>query len=106
MTKHSFANFNQNKFGTNVALGSSLVKPSELFGSVKRSITRTRPKCQCKHHQQKLLAKQEEQRQKLQEQLRQRGDKRTVLATTFNKAFRQQGQNQNNQNIPSRLSRT
>ena len=46
----------------------SLVKPSDLIGSVKRSLGR-RPKCQCKHHQQKLLQKQEEQRQKLREQI-------------------------------------
>ena len=45
-----------------------LVKPSDLIGSVKRSLGR-RPKCQCKHHQQKLLQKQEEQRQKLREQI-------------------------------------
>ena len=46
----------------------SLVKPSDLIGSVKRSLGR-RPKCQCKHHQKKLLQKQEEQRQKLREQI-------------------------------------
>ena len=46
----------------------NLVKPSDLIGSVKRSLGR-RPKCQCKHHQQKLLQKQEEQRQKLREQI-------------------------------------
>ena len=54
-----------------MAFGSNLVKPSELFGSVKRTINRNRQsRCQCKHHQQKLLAKQEEQRQQLQDQLR------------------------------------
>ena len=46
----------------------NLVKPSDLIGSVKRSLGR-RPKCQCKHHQKKLLQKQEEQRQKLREQI-------------------------------------
>ena len=46
----------------------SLVKPSDLIGSMKRSLGR-RPKCQCKHHQKKLLQKQEEQRQKLREQI-------------------------------------
>ena len=46
----------------------SLVKPSDLIGSVKRSLGR-RPKCQCKHHQKKHLQKQEEQRQKLREQI-------------------------------------
>ena len=56
-----------------MAFGSNLVKPSELFGSVKRTINRNRQsRCQCKHHQQKLLAKQEEQRQQLQQQLRSR----------------------------------
>ena len=66
--------------GTNVQLRSayqkqhspndtpSLVRPSDLIGSVKRSLGR-RPKCQCKHHQKKLLQKQEEQRQKLREQI-------------------------------------
>ena len=61
-----------------MAFGSNLVKPSELFGSVKRTINRKQSRCQCKHHQQRLLAKQEEQRQQLQEQLRQRGDNRKV----------------------------
>ena len=61
-----------------MAFGSNLVKPSELFGSVKRTINRKQSRCQCKHHQQRLLAKQEEQRQQLQEQLRQRGDKRKI----------------------------
>ena len=57
-----------------MAFGSNLVKPSELFGSVKRTINRNRQsRCQCKHHQQKLLAKQEEQRQQLQDQLRLQG---------------------------------
>ena len=57
-----------------MAFGSNLVKPSELFGSVKRTINRNRQsRCQCKHHQQKLLAKQEEQRQQLQDQLRSQG---------------------------------
>ena len=46
----------------------SLVKPSDLIGSVKRSLGR-RAKCQCKHHQKKFLQKQEEQRQKLREQI-------------------------------------
>ena len=66
--------------GTNVQLRSayqkqhspndtpSLVRPSDLIGSVKRSLGR-RPKCQCKHHQKKLLQKQEDQRQKLREQI-------------------------------------
>ena len=62
-----------------MAFGSNLVKPSELFGSVKRTINRKqRTRCHCEHHQQRLLAKQEEQRQQLQEQLRQRGDNRKV----------------------------
>lgn len=75
-----------------MAFGANLVKPSELFGSVKRTINRQKQsRCQCKHHQQKLLAKQEEQRQQLQNQLRNRGDTRKVVATTFNKAFNKQG---------------
>ena len=62
-----------------MAFGSNLVKPSELFGSVKRTINRNRQsRCQCKHHQQKLLARQEEQRQQLQQQLRSRGDRRKI----------------------------
>jgi hypothetical protein len=61
-------------FGTNFS------KPSDVFGSVKRSLGR-RPKCQCKHHQQKLLQKQEEQRQQLQAKLAQRGDKRAFNAS-------------------------
>ena len=64
-----------------MAFGSNLVKPSELFGSVKRTINRNKQhqsRCQCKHHQQKFLAKQEEQRQLLQEQLRLRGDRRKI----------------------------
>lgn len=67
-----------------MAFGSNLVKPSELFGSVKRTINRSKQsRCQCKHHQQKLLARQEEQRQQLQEQLRLRGDKRKITATAL-----------------------
>ena len=46
----------------------NLVKPSDLIGSMKRSLGRG-PKCQCKHHQKKLLQKQEEQRQKLRAQI-------------------------------------
>ena len=62
-----------------MAFGSNLVKPSELFGSVKRTINRNRQsRCQCKHHQQKLLARQEEQGQQLQQQLRSRGDRRKI----------------------------
>jgi len=37
-----------------MAFGANLVKPSELFGSLKKSISR-KTRCQCKHHQQKLL---------------------------------------------------
>ena len=68
-----------------MAFGSNLVKPSELFGSVKRTINRKQQsRCQCKHHQQKLLAKQEEQRQLLQEQLRLRGDRRKIQSAAAN----------------------
>ena len=58
--------------------GTSFSKTSDVFGSVKRSLGR-KPKCQCKHHQQKLLEKQEEQRKQLQAKLAQRGDKRASL---------------------------
>ena len=64
---------------TRMAFGSNLVKPSELFGSVKRTINRKHSRCQCKHHQQKFLAKQEEQRQQLQEQLRIQGFNRKIV---------------------------
>ena len=70
-----------------MAFGSNLVKPSELFGSVKRTINRNKQhqsRCQCKHHQQKFLAKQEEQRQLLQEQLRLRGDRRKIQSAAAN----------------------
>ena len=70
-----------------MAFGSNLVKPSELFGSVKKTINRNKQsRCQCKHHQQKLLAKQEEQRIQLQEQLSARGDRRKVFSTNVNGA--------------------
>ena len=71
-----------------MAFGSNLVKPSELFGSVKRTINRNRAqsRCQCKHHQQKLLARQEEQRQKLQEQLRS-GSREYLLYWVMRKWF-------------------
>eukprot|EP00095_Tigriopus_kingsejongensis_P005022 maker-scaffold139_size317827-snap-gene-2.22 protein:Tk05022 transcript:maker-scaffold139_size317827-snap-gene-2.22-mRNA-1 annotation:"coiled-coil domain-containing protein kiaa1407 homolog isoform x1" len=65
--------------GEPLSFGSHLVKPSDLFGSVKRSLSR-KTKCQCKHHQQKLLQKQEEQRQHLKKQLQQRGDRRHLEA--------------------------
>ena len=53
--------------------GESIAQKSEPWlQSVKRSLGR-KPKCQCKHHQQKLLQKQHEQRQKLREQLEQEG---------------------------------
>lgn len=66
--------------GEPVVFGSNLVKPSELFGSViKRSLGR-RNRCQCKHHQQKLLQKQEEQREQLKRQLLERGDRRHLSA--------------------------
>jgi len=56
-----------------------------MFGSVKKSLGR-KPKCQCKHHQQKLLQKQEEQRQQLQAKLAQSGVKRAIN-TTYNKPY-------------------
>ena len=52
--------FKSNHRGEQISFGSGLVKPSDIFGSVKRSLGR-RSKCQCKHHQQKLLQRQEEQ---------------------------------------------
>ena len=70
-----------------ITFGSNLTKPSELFGSVKRTIGR-RPRCQCKHHQQKLLQKPEEQRKQLQEKLVQHGDKRRVTHSVHNRIFR------------------
>ena len=69
--------------------GTSFTKPSDVFGSMKRSLGR-RPKCQCKHHQQKLLQKQEEQRQQLQAKLAQRGDKRAFNAS-FSKTLQELG---------------
>ena len=63
---HTRSAYKNHEHSTNYA--PSLVKPSDLIGSVKRSLGR-RPKCQCKHHQKKLLQKQEEQRQKLREQI-------------------------------------
>ena len=75
-----------------MAFGSNLVKPSELFGSVKKTINRKPSRCQCKHHQQKLLQKQEEQRIQLQEHLKARGDKRKIPATSpINPAFHTSG---------------
>ena len=60
------------------ALASNFSKTSEVvFGSMKKSLGR-RPKCQCKHHQQKLLQKQEEQRQQLQAKLAMQGNRRTI----------------------------
>ena len=59
-------------------LASNFSKTSEVvFGSMKKSLGR-RPKCQCKHHQQKLLQKQEEQRQQLQAKLAMQGNRRTI----------------------------
>lgn len=62
-------------------IAASIVKPSDLLGSLKRSLGR-KSRCQCKHHQQKLLAKQEEQREKLKQQLIQSGDHRHLAALT------------------------
>ena len=65
------------------------VKPSELFGSLKKSVksslresTPRDVKCECKQHQQKYLEKQEEQRKRLKLQLLQRGDWRKASALT------------------------
>ena len=71
--------FTSSHRGEPLVFGSNLVKPSELFGSVKRTLGR-KTRCQCKHHQQKLLQKQEEQRQQLKRQLLERGDRRHLTA--------------------------
>ena len=63
------------------ALASNFSRSSDLLGSVKRSLGR-RPKCQCKHHQLKLLQKQEEQRKILQAKLAQQGDRRALNPVT------------------------
>ena len=78
--------------------GTNFTKTTEMFGSMKKSLVR-RPKCQCKHHQQKLLQKQEEQRQQLAAKLAQRGDKRYFNATNFSKTL-QQGNGQNTDKGP------
>jgi hypothetical protein len=65
--------------------GNHLSKPSEVLGSMKRSLGR-KPKCQCKHHQKKLLEKQEEQRKQLQAKLVEKGLKR-AFNTTYNKPY-------------------
>lgn len=65
--------------------GGHLSKPSDVLGSMKRSLGR-KPKCQCKHHQQKLLQKQEEQRKQLQAKLVEKGFKRAIN-TTYNKPY-------------------
>lgn len=96
-----------------MAFGSNLVKPSELFGSVKRTINRSKQsRCQCKHHQQKLLARQEEQRQQLQEQLRLRGDRRKITSappeqqSAISRAFQLAGAHQKWRKCNLKLSST
>jgi len=65
--------------------GGHLSKSSDVLGSMKRSLGR-KPKCQCKHHQQKLLQKQEEQRKQLQAKLAEKGFKK-AFNTTYNKPY-------------------
>ena len=50
-----------------------------FFGSLKRSLGR-RNRCQCKHHQQRALQRQEMARQELKRQLAERGDQRHLVA--------------------------
>ena len=85
ISDQAISNVQNRDDGDQLTIGGSVVKPSDLLSSVKRSLGR-KPRCQCKHHQQRFLKKQEEQRQQLKKQLAEQGDRRHL--TALNKHMR------------------